>query len=352
MATSGTVGTTLVRINDMIDAGMRRARIPAAAGTPETLQIGLRIIWNYLTSAFNRGDLQFTIDKVILGTVPNQIVYSIPGMVQISNILYRTVTVPTGTAFASSGTASNAFDLDVDTACTNTAPDGHIGIVYSSDQIITDVGILPDTDATWDLVLETSADGVTYETLYAAGSKDYVDKVWTYFDIENPATSSYFRVRETGGGTLAVREISLGTAPNEITIATLNQSQYTSLPNKTAQGSPIVQYYAERRAFLMRFYMWQTANTWFDRIVFWGWRYPMDPGAVNLELEVPPRWQKAIIDMVAFELAVEVGGVNGIPLDYVAFLGRMADRSTFEAENEEIASGNQYVSLGIGIYTS
>lgn len=352
MATSGTVGTTLVRINDMIDAGMRRAGIPSAAGTPETLQIGLRVIWNYLTSAFNRGELQFTIDKVILGTVPNQIVYSIPGMVQMRNMLYRTVTVPSGTPFASSGTAANAFDEDVDTACTNTAINGNIGTVFASDEIITDVGILPDATATWTLVFETSQDGVTYETLYEAGEKDYVDKVWTYFDIESPAQAPYFRVRETGGGTLAVREISLGTNPNEITIAPLNQDQYTSLPNKTSQGSPIVQFYAERRAFLMRFYMWQTANNWFDRVVFWGWRYPMDPGAVNLELEVPPRWQKAIIDMVAFELAVEVGGTVGIPLDRVAFLGRMMDRSTYEAENEETAQGPQFLNYAIGVYTS
>lgn len=352
MATSGTVGTTLVRINDMIDAGMRRARIPSAAGTPETLQIGLRVIWNYLTSAYNRGELQFAIEKVILGTVPNQIVYGINGMVQVRNVLYRTVTVPTGTAFSSTGTASNAFDQDVDTACTQSAPDGNIGINFTTAQIVTDIGILADETATWNLIAEVSQDGITWETQYEFGSQEFVDKVWTYVDIERPISATWLRIRETGGGTLNIREISLGTTPNEITISALNQDQYTTLPNKAFSGSPIVQYYAERRAFLMRFYMWQTANTWFDRIVFWGWRYPQDPGKVNLELEVPPRWQKAIIDMVAFELAVEVGAQAGISETWVDRLGRIADRSMYEAETEERSGGDVFLQPGISIYTA
>lgn len=354
MATSGTVGQTRIRVNDVIDAAMRRARLPSAAGTPETLDIGRRVAFTYLSSLANRGIVQWTIENTILGTVPNQIIYDLPtGTVEVRNVMARTMSRPTGTASTSAaGTADNAFDADVDTVCTQTSTNGNIGLAYTTDQVVVCVGVLTNGARTYNLIFEASEDGVTYTTVLAPGSTDYLDGIWTYRTINTPASMPYFRVRETAGGTLNVRELYFGTAPNEVTVSRMNQDDYTAQPFKNQSGSPSTNFFVERRFDVVRLYMWPTSNTAFNQYSIWRWRYPQDPGDLSDEFEIPSRWNQALINYVALEMAVEVGGQYGITIDWINLLGGIAEKSTKEAELEERDNSPIFWTPQIAVYTT
>lgn len=354
MATSGTIGQTRIRVNDVIDAAMRRSGIPAASGTPETNEIGIRVAFTYLSALANRGIVQWTIENAVLGTVPNQIVYDMPsGTIEVRNILYRTSSRPSGTAASSAGgTAANAFDADVDTACIQTSIDGNISLQYATAQIVTSVGIMAYGDQTYDLVFEASSDAITWTQVLAPGETDYDDGEWVYANINTPASATYFRVRETGGSTLSVRELYFATQPNEVTITRFNQDDYTAQPFKTQSSAPITNVFVERRFDVVRLYMWPTANTAFNQISVWRWRYPQDPGALAQSFEIPNRWYDALIKSVALEIAVEVGAQYGVPLDRISLLGRMADKATQEAELEERDNSSSFIDPGLRVYTA
>lgn len=117
----------------------------------------------------------------------------------------------TGTpATSDGGTASNAFDGDPATFCTQTATDGNISYDYGSGvtKPIIRFGILPNGDATYDLVFEYSDENATtWTTALAVGSASYTDQVAVYWDLQAPISARAFRVREAGGGTLDLAEV-------------------------------------------------------------------------------------------------------------------------------------------------
>lgn len=356
MATSGLVGTTVVRINDTIDAALRRARIPAAAGTSETLQIGQRIAFTWLSSLPNHGPLQWTIESTVVGTALGRVLYTMPsGTVDLRNVLYRSMTRPAGTASSSAGgTATNAFDADTTTSCTQTSINGNISLNYGSgnNQSITTVGVMANGAQTYTLLFEYSSDGITWSTIAAPGETDYPDYDWVYFDISSPVSAQYFRVRETGGSTLDIRELYWGTTPSELPVSRMNQDDYTSLPNKTFQSSPITNFFVRRNAFSVQVYMWPSANTWFNQISVWRWRYPQDPGAVNLEFEIPQRWLNAMIAHLAYQMALEVGGQNNLDPKFIDWLRQVSITETTEAELEERDDSPIFFGASLDPYTS
>lgn len=113
-------------------------------------------------------------------------------------------------ATSDGGTVANAFDGDPATACTQIGTDGDISYDYGSGvtKPISRVGILPNGDATYDLVFEYSDDNAaTWTTAVAPGSTAYTDQVAVFYDLPTPISARAWRVRETDGGTLDLAEV-------------------------------------------------------------------------------------------------------------------------------------------------
>lgn len=351
MATSGTVGTTLIRVDDLINHSLRRAGVPAAQNTPEVQLAAKNNLYFYLCTLANKGMNLWAIEKTAIGLVAGQQVYDTPvGTVDIINALYRTVTLPSdGTAYSSAGgTADNAFDQDIDTVCTQTSSNGYISYQWDDAVTITGASIMSNGTDTYTLIFESSEDGSTWTEIYTADAQSYADRTWVSFDFTATRTAEYFRVRETGGATLDVREIIFAQAPFEIPMARMNIDDYSSLVNKTFQQRQVLQYYFKRVRSQPQMLVWPVPSYDFDQIVIWRTRHIQDVGALTNEIEVPQRQYEALICELAKRMVMEIPGAD---LNRIPILNQMAIEATGFADDEERDKSDIYWTPNIGVYT-
>ncbi len=316
MATSGTVGQTVIDVQEMIDTAMRRVGVPAAQGTPETNQVGKNILFSYLSDLGNKGVPTWRIQQHVIGLVPAQRSYALPvGTIELLSVNYQTVTRPEGDPFTSAGgTASNAFDGDLSTACTQTSADGNIGLLYDQELAITLVGIMSRVTRDYDLVFEWSDDDVTWEEIYAPGSASYANRQWVYYQIENPREALYFRVRETGGAILDLREVMFAFNTNEVPLGEFNVNDYASMNSKSFQSRQVNQYYLQRDRIQPKVIAYPVPNYAFDQLVCWLHRQIEDVGDLTNELDIPQRWTEAAQWNLTARMGVELQFL-GIPVD-------------------------------------
>ena len=130
--------------------------------------------------------------------------------------------------------SANAFDSNIDTVCTQTSANGNISVDYGTDNevYVGSVGIMAGVTGSIDTIIEYSADGITWSTLYDPGVVAWVDGEWVWYDVDPGYTVQYYRLRARNGSTLSVRELYFGNNSTEITMARLNRDDYTNLPNK------------------------------------------------------------------------------------------------------------------------
>ena len=177
MAYSGTVGTTVIRVQDFIDEGARRSGKLAEELTSEQ-QISARRSLNFLLShLINIGIQYWAIDKKVFGLNPDQYIYSLPlGANDVLNALYRTITRPTpnadGAYITSTGldygNLANVFDNDIDTYAIQDAADGYFALNYGTNNPLYagSIGFMPyipnQGTAIWSFTYEYSTDGTSF----------------------------------------------------------------------------------------------------------------------------------------------------------------------------------------------
>jgi len=127
MGYSGTVGTTVINVQSLIDHGARRCGKLAEELTSEQIVASKESLFFLLSNLINIGIQYWAIEKKVFGLKPDQYVYDLPlGANDVLNALYRRMNRPTppnaSGYLASSGTAQNAFDGNINTACSQTAP--------------------------------------------------------------------------------------------------------------------------------------------------------------------------------------------------------------------------------------
>lgn len=351
MAYSGTVGATRISVQTLIDHGARRCGKLAEELTSEQVVSSKESLFYLLSNLSNRGIQYWAIDTVIFGTKPDQAIYYLPeGSVDALNVLYRTMNRPTGAYTASSGVAVNAFDSNVDTKCIQSSPNGNIAVNYGvNNQIYSgSIGILPGVSGNFHIIFETSDDGVTWNTLYDTGVEAWVDNTWLWYNIDPGASKTWYRMRETGGNTLNVREFYVGNMAREVPMARLNRDDYTSLPNKNFTANQPYQFWFDRTIPQPSLNLWPVPSNAFVQIVTWYSRQIMDVGALSGELEIPQRWFLAIQSMLAHQMSMELPQV---PLDRIMLLKGQADEYLFQAEQEERDKSPIYFAPNISVYT-
>ena len=355
MSYSGTFGQTVINVQTLIDHGARRCGKLAEELTSEQQLSARESLYFLLSSLINRGIQYWAISKEVIGLTADKYIYTLPdGGVDVLNALYRRMnrpTPPTDAGYnASSGTAYYAFDGSVTTKCTQSAPNGYIGIDYGAGytNYIGSIGVLPGTSGSFNVVFEYSVDGITWNTLYAPGATAWVDNEWLWYDITAGQTVQYYRMRETGGNTLDVRELYFGNNSTEIPMARLNRDDYTNLPNKNFTANQPFQYWFDRTIPNPSIYLGPGPSDTFVQMTVWYSRQIMDVGALTDELEIPQRWYEATVAMLAHRMSMELPGVA---IDRIGYLEKMAEKYLYEVEQEERDKSPIYYAPNISVYT-
>ena len=187
MSTSGTVGQTVVTVQNLIDSGARRAGKLAEELTDEQMMASKQSLYYILSNLVNIGIQYWCIDKVIVGLIPGKQNYYLPvGTVDVLNANYRTLTAVTTGAYSSSGTTLNAFNGVGNLTCQLTTNTGVIGINNGSGNsvMINTIGILPAMSGSVTINIQYSQDNSTWTTLYSPGATTWTSGTWIYYDLQ------------------------------------------------------------------------------------------------------------------------------------------------------------------------
>jgi hypothetical protein len=312
LATSGTVSQTVFETRKVIDHAFRRCKLTPQQITSESIDTALDLLFLVLSTLSNRGLALWCIQRHLLPLYENQIQVSCPtGTVDVLNANLRSLQRAEGTATASEGTAENAFDGDLETACTQTVAGGNITMEFDSETTVPCYGILPNATGTWDISIQTSDDGATWTTIYTDASFEAVDGEWQWFDIDGALATTYIRLLANGATILNVTEFYLGTNPQSIPMAKLNRDDYSNLPNRTQSGRPVeYQYDRQRAQAYMNVWPAPAAEFTFSQVELWTQRFVEDVGTMAQELEIPQGWYLAIVCELARHCGREIKEVD------------------------------------------
>jgi hypothetical protein len=356
MAYSGTVGQTVITVQNLIDNGARRCGKLAEELTSEQVLSAKQSLFFVLSNLINQGIQYFAIEKHVFGLQPNQYEYLLPvGGNDVLNALYRWMTRPVGSyASSAGGTASFVADEDTTTYCQQTSPNGNISVIYGTNnpQYIGSIGIMPYVSGggsqTWNYTFQSSIDGTTWKTLYTGTNVTVTDGQWIWQDIDPGSNVQYYRIVASGGTTLALREWYLGVNSTEITMARLNRDDYTNLPNKNFTANQPFQFWLNRTIPQATITLWPTPQSAFYQMTVWYSTYVQDVGALSGSLAIPDRWLLAIQSMLAHQMSLELPAV---PLDRVKYLEEQGEKYFIMAEQEERDKSPIYFAPNIGVYT-
>ena len=319
MSTSGTVSTTTISVQQLIDHGARRAGKLAEELTVEQVQSAKESLYYLLSSTTNMGINYWAINKVIIGLTPNQYEYSLPvGTVDVLNANYRTLTNVSTNYYSTSGVTSNAFDGTGQNICQLSTNTGAIGIAPSSSSpvYISTIGILPAVTGSVTVQLQYSLDDSTWVTVKSPGAVNWVAGTWIYYDLDPSATAGFWRIQQVSGINMGFYQVVFGTMPIAIPMARMNRDDYSNLPNRSFMALRPLQYWLNRTIPQPNMQVWPVPNNISPQIELWLNRYIQDIGDLSGELEIPQYFYMAIQWGLAHQMACELPQVDPARIAY------------------------------------
>jgi hypothetical protein len=351
MAYSGTVGQTVITVQQFIDQGARLSGKLAEELTVEQVNGSKQALYLLLSNLINQGINYWAIDKKVYGLIPDKYEYLLPvGGNDVLNALYRTLARSTGSVFSSSGNTDLAFDNNIYTSDAQSSPNGNIGIIFGTNSPVYagSIGILPAVSGSFHILLEYTLDGTTWATLEDTGVITWVSGEWLWYDIDPGQTAVGYRMRETGGGTLNVAEFYVGNNSTEVTMARLNRDDYTNLPNKNFTANQPYQYWLNQTIPQKKITLWPAPSDAFVQMTIWYSRQVMDVGDLNGELEIPQYANQAIQFMLAHQMSLILPAVD---LTRIQYLEGQAEKYFIMMENENRDRSPIYFAPNISVYT-
>lgn len=290
MATSGTVGGTVVDVTTVIEHAARRCGKLASSLTSEQTYAARENLYFILSDLVNRGINLWTISKQILTVTPGQYLYpTSASVVDILKAFWRTSTPQSGTVIM--GTNYQGIDAGA-------------GSTFSPCmvQVTFNVG------GTNNLVIESSPDTITWTTIQTIPQFSAAAGTQQWLDITNSTAARAFRVRETVLPTDNMSASTWNFGPNDILMAKLNRDQYFLMPNKSFQSTRSLQYWYDKQV-VPQLWLWPAPTDTTASIVLWYTSHIQDPGALTNTLQIPIRWQNGIIWLLAAYMANELPDV-------------------------------------------
>lgn len=340
---------------NMLEEACSRAGIPPEGITGEVVFKALDQLNLVLTSLMNRGIQLWQRQQLIVPLYQGENQVEMPaGVNLVTTLNLRTLfRQEGGTAFTTEGGDPDlAFDDDFDTACTQTAVDGAIGMQFSSQTQVTTFGLLSGGPGEWAVFFEYSQDGTNYTTLGSADVTFTDEGEWEWFDLQGspPAGAYYWRLRSAGDTPLSIAELYLGNSPSEINLGPWNIDDYANMPNKFAQGQ-VVNWYQQRNISAPTLYVWPTPGYQqrYQTLVMWATSYLDQVSDIMQALPVPQRWFEAITAMMARRLCRSLKEAD---LSRYDMLVGEEKEAVWLAEAEERDPSPVNYDLGVRYYTA
>jgi hypothetical protein len=302
MSTSGTVATTVISTDTLVDHALLRVGKVPAVQTPQIVQQCQESLYMLLLSLANRGLNLWAVEKILIGLVQGQKTYVFPpGTLDILNVIYSqpVLTPVTFAVIANGGSAT----------ITSTA--------------VVRMGVQFGAAYTGPLTI-----GCTAGTLTTITSDTYTVGLWYWFDLPVTTTDSYFTVT--------------GTAPNisnlnpvlqlrDIPMTPINRDTWMALPDKDRQSHPCVNWFYEKKL-SPQVTLWPVPDNDYDHLTIMRHRQIQDIGTLSQQIEIRAQWLEDITWQLSLRLAFELPGVDPARLEMVK---TMADGSLLEAELDE-----------------
>ncbi|HQT82464.1 MAG TPA: hypothetical protein PLQ34_09890 [Ferrovaceae bacterium] len=353
---SGTVGQTVVTVQQFIDQGARLSGKLAEELTVEQVQASKQALFFLLSNLINQGVNYWGVAKQVYGLLPDQYEYLLPiGGNEILNALYRYMTRPNGSYSSSDGgNAGVIAGSDITQHYTQTVVNGSITVDFGTNnpQYIGSIGIMPyiagGGTQTWSYQYQTSPDNSTWTTIYTATGVTVQDGQWIWTDIDPGANNEFYRIVATNNTTLSLRQWYLGTNSTEIMMARLNRDDYTNLPNKNFTANQPYQYWFNRTIPQSTINLWPAPSDPFVQMTVWYSRQVMDVGDLSGQIEIPQYFYQAIQFMLAHQMSMILPGVAP---ERMAYLETQSDKYFMMAESENRDKSPIYLYPNITGYT-
>lgn len=354
LAGSNTGASLPYTAQSLLEEACSRAGVPPEGITGEIVFKALDQLNLVLTSLLNRGIQLWKRQQLILPCYQMVNQMQLPaGTNLVVTLNRRSLQRQTGTAFSDSGgTASNIFDDNFSTVCTQSTPNGAIGAQFTTPTVVTTVGVLSGGPGAYALFFEWSNDNVTWTTLSAAQVTYDQAGQWEWFDLQGmpSAGTTWFRVRSAGTTPLSVAELFLGNSPQEIYLGPWNLDDYSQMPNKYQTGQ-IVNWYQQRNISATTLYVWPTpdATARYDTLVVWVTEYLDQVTQLTQGLPVPQRWYDAITAMLARRLCRSLKEAD---MKRYEMLKNEEGEAVWLAEAEERDPSPVNIDMGLRYYTA
>lgn len=348
---SGTIAQTVFPTRKVLDRAFGRIKVPPEEISGEYLDIARDLLYLTLSTYASKGIALWAVQKLILPLY--EAVQTVPapaGVVDVLNANLRTVTRLQGTNTASSGIVANAFDGDLQTACVQSAPGGHITVAFSALTRPIIFGLVPQAFGLWGISIQTSLDGITWADVYVNPELAVQPDQWFWVDIEGipQAGVNFVRLQADSETTLDVAEFVIADNPQEIPLAKINRDDYANLPDKWSLGRP-VQFWYDKQIDQPLLTIWPSPQPQFTfaQLVLYVQNYIQDVGSLSQSLAIPQRWFLAIIADLSRLLNAEIPKAQGDP----NMLAIEAERLIAQAWASETDSSPTYLRPRLWSYT-
>lgn len=350
MAYSGTTNQTKINVGQLIEYAFREAGKTSEEQTAQYVVAGKQALFYILQNLSNRGVNLWMLENKLIGTVQNQTIITLPaGTVDVREANWRYVITPniSDALPLDNPDAPNVFHNTLDTYGTSTISENWFGCAYQQAQRIYQVGFNSYGDATYNFVLETSDDGITWTQRQTFPTTTLKDREWAYYPLEPTNQYKFFRIRETVLPTFSLRALSFSYTQQDIPLARLNRDDYWNLPNKQFTSQRSLQYWFDRQI-TPQIYLWPIPNNDFQLFQLVIEKQLQDVGQLSDELYIPNRWIAAVQKMLSHQIAMQVPGVD---LQRIGYLEQQAEKWYQMAADEERDKSPWMITPNISYYT-
>ena len=357
MAYSGTYNKTKITVDQLISYAFRDAGRTAEEITPEYSDAGKQALFYILQNSANRGINIWLQQNVVMGAQTDQQWLTMPANcvdVLEANWVYAvtpsiTAALPLDNA-DSPALFNQSVNSDLNLHATSTLAENWFGASYSPGTRIFYVGFNAYSPAgltDYNLDLEVSNDGITWDVWESFPTQTLADRQWAYFTINATQNFYYFRLKNRDTTTFSLRAIQFAQSQQVIPMARLNRSDYWSLPNKQFQSQRSLQYWFNRQID-PQLYLWPVPNNNFQVFQFILDIQPQDVGSLTNELYVPDRVIPYVQAALSHKISMQLPGID---MTRVGYLEKLALQARTEFEEEDRDKSPIYFQPNIAPYT-
>ena len=305
---SNVYGTQRLTGADLVDKAHKACRLQLGQVTAEMLEsarVNLNLLFTELT---NRGRMLWTVKQQVIPMTKGRYRYPLAvGVLDVRSAMRRWMPQAANPllGFASGGFPGNAFDKDLQTLCSVGAVNGWVGYDFQGDVQLDTVGLYPASSGTSDLILEKSDTGVFWTTHATWTNVTLEPNTWWAETLTDIGTARFWRIRAPTWA-ISIAECLMAHGSTDIPMSLMNQDDYSNLPNKSFLGDPL-QYWLDMARDEPVLVLWPVPRTMMQfAIVAWVKYQVMDVVTLLDGLDLPQRWEPAIVAMLAQKIFGEL----------------------------------------------